>query len=89
MKKKAWKWIAAGGSIAVFRLLQIGSATLYESLTGKEPPENPAERGVQIKDALLWTVLASVIAGVGKLLFDTLLAHKWRDDAVKPSEISG
>lgn len=87
MNSKNWKWLAMAGSVAVMTGLKTGVGKGYQKITGKKPPENPAEEGVQIKDAIIWTIVVSVVGGVGKLLFDTLMAHKWKDNAVKPKEL--
>lgn len=87
MNSKNWKWVAIIGSMMVAKGLRNGVGTGYKKLTGKEPPENPAEKGVKIKDAILWTMLVSIVGGVGKLLFNTAIAYKWKHNAVKPNEI--
>lgn len=88
MTNKSWKRVAVIGSIMVITGLKSGLGKGYKKITGKEPPENPAEQGVKIKDAILWTIFISIIGGVGKLLFETLITYKWKDDALTPKELA-
>lgn len=88
MDSKNWKWIATIGSLAVARSLKGTMNTAYEKMTGKQAPVNVADRKTSFKDALLWTIALSVVAGLGKLVFDSLMAHKWKDDADTPEQLA-
>lgn len=88
MKAKTWKYVAVVGSLVVAKSLKSGLDKGYAKVTGKQPPVNIADPGTKYRDAILWTVLVSIIGGLGKLTFDTLMAHKWKSNAATPSQLA-
>ncbi|MGB3848810.1 MAG: DUF4235 domain-containing protein [Tunicatimonas sp.] len=55
--------IAAGGAFLVRRALGYG----WKKTMKSDPPKNPADRNVDIKEALAWTLLTGVIAALVRL----------------------
>lgn len=47
----------------------------YESITKQEPPRNPADPGVEWKDAIIWTVISGIVGGLARLVARRLLAE--------------
>ncbi|MGB3777476.1 MAG: DUF4235 domain-containing protein [Tunicatimonas sp.] len=55
--------IAAGGAFLVRRALGYG----WKKTMKTDPPKNPADRDVSLKEALAWTLLSGVIAALVRL----------------------
>ena len=69
LSRKA-RWIlasglaATGASFATRALLR----TSWHAATGDDPPEDPAAIGTSWSEAIVWTVAASVVAGLTGLV---------------------
>jgi len=46
----------------------------YRTFTDREPPQNPAARDVDWKDAVVWTVVTGAIGGLARLAVRRALA---------------
>jgi hypothetical protein len=55
--------IAAGGAFLVRRALGYG----WKKTMKSDPPKNPADRNVDFKEALAWTLLTGVVAALVRL----------------------
>ena len=55
--------IAAGSAFLVRRALGYG----WKKAMKTDPPKNPADRNVSLKEALAWTLLSGVIAALVRL----------------------
>lgn len=56
--------IAAGSAFLVRRAIGYG----WKKTMKSDPPKNPADHDVSLREALTWTLLTAVIAGVVRLL---------------------
>ena len=56
--------IAAGSAYLVRRAIGYG----WKKTMKSDPPKNPADRDVNLKEALAWTLLTGVIASLVRLL---------------------
>lgn len=69
MSSSRTRWIIASGAAA------LGASYLTKTLlrhswhaaTGEDPPMNPADRKTAWSEAAVWTVAASVVAGLSSL----------------------
>lgn len=63
------RWIAISGLAAMAASFATRSALKkgWNSATGDDPPMNPASTETAWTEALVWTVAASVVAGVSRL----------------------
>ena len=56
--------IAAGGAFLVRRAIGYG----WKKAMKSDPPKNPADRDVDLKEALAWTLITGIIASLVRLL---------------------
>lgn len=77
MLTRKQRWIAtsglaaAGAAFATRSLLRRG----WHAATGEDPPLNPASHETAWTEALIWTVAASVVAGISRLTARRAAAH--------------
>lgn len=75
------KWLVVGlgsayvASYAVRNLLRAG----WRTFTDDDPPLNPAAHDTDWNEALTWTVLTAVAAGVARLVVRRGAAATWRN----------
>ena len=56
--------LAAGSAFLVRRILGYG----WKKTMKTDPPKNPADRDVSLKEALVWTLLTGIIANLVRLV---------------------
>ena len=63
------RWIAVSGAAAAGAafVTQAGLKRAWNAATGDDPPINPAASRTAWTEALVWTVAASVVAGLSRL----------------------
>lgn len=71
------RWIAVSGLAAAGAALATRSLLRrsWHAATGEDPPMNPASTDTAWTEALVWTVAASVVAGVSRLAARRTAAH--------------
>lgn len=69
MPSRKTRWLVASGLAATAASFLTRSALKkgWRASTGSPPPINPASRDTAWTEALVWTVAASVVAGVSRL----------------------
>ena len=71
------RWILASGLAATAASFATRSALKkgWNTATGDDPPLNPASTETAWTEALVWTVAASVVAGLSRLFARRTAAH--------------
>lgn len=77
MLSRKHRWIAVSGAAAMAAAFLTRSALRrgWNATTGEDPPMNPASTDTAWTEALVWTVAASVLAGVSRLAARRTAAH--------------
>lgn len=77
-EERTWNLVALGSAalagIAMRSLLQSG----WQLYRGEEPPDNPAARSVEWRDALVWSIAVGAAAGVARMLGERSAAAGWK-----------
>lgn len=77
-EENAWQVVAVGSAA----LAGIGARSLMQTgwkvFRGGEPPENPAARSVEWKEAIAWTVATGVVVGLMRMLAERGAASGWK-----------
>lgn len=73
-----WKALATGASIiAAVAARNLATAGWKKGHAGDDPPTNPADPTTSWGEALGWTVLVGVLAGVARLVARRSAAEVW------------
>ena len=77
MFSRKQRWMAVSGAAAMAAAFATRSALKrgWNATTGEDPPMNPASTETAWTEALVWTVAASVVAGVSRLAARRTAAH--------------
>jgi hypothetical protein len=65
---KVWSAFSLLAAIVAAAIARKGLIAAWRLITGKEPPENPADPNVDIGEAVTWAVASGVIIGVARML---------------------
>ena len=71
------RWIAVSGLSAMATAFATRSLLRrsWHAATGEDPPMNPADSDTAWTDAIVWTIAASVVAGLSRLTARRTAAH--------------
>lgn len=77
MLDRKTRWIVASGLAAVGASFATRSLLRrsWHAATGEDPPMNPADTDTAWTEAVVWTVAASVVAGLSSLAARRATAH--------------
>lgn len=77
MLTRKQRWIAVSGLSATAAAFATRSLLRrsWHGVTGEDPPMNPADSGTAWTEAVVWTVAASVVAGLSRLTARRTAAH--------------
>jgi hypothetical protein len=81
----AFKVVAAAVAIPVGRLVTKGTTKIWATARRSDPPANPNDADTNWRDALIWSALAGLGAGVAQLLASKGADTAWRALTGKPS----
>ena len=73
-----WKALATGASILAAVAARNIATAGWKRSAGGDPPTNPADPATSWGEALGWTVLVGVIAGVARLVARRSAAEVWQ-----------
>ena len=65
---KIWTVFSLVSALAAAAAARKGLNTSWKAATGKNPPENPADPDVDVKEAIAWAVLSGVAVAVARML---------------------
>ena len=69
-----WTLASSAAAMAAAFVTKTLLKTGWHAATGEDPPLNPADRSTAWKEAVTWTVAASVVAGLSQLTARRALA---------------
>ena len=65
---KLWTVFSLVSALAAAAAARKGLNTSWKVATGKNPPENPADPDVDVKEAIAWAVVSGVAIAVARML---------------------
>jgi hypothetical protein len=65
---KVWTVFSLGAALAAATLARKGLTTSWKLATGKNPPDNPADPNVDLREAVLWALLSGMVFALVKML---------------------
>lgn len=65
---KIWTVFSLVSALAAAAAARKGLNTSWKAATGKNPPENPADPDVDIREAVAWAIVSGVSIGVARML---------------------
>ena len=65
---KLWTVFSLVSALAAAAAARKGLNTSWKVATGKNPPENPADPDVDVKEAIAWAVVSGVAVAVARML---------------------
>jgi hypothetical protein len=72
-----WKALATGASIVAAMAARNLATASWQKAAGGDPPTNPADPKTSWSEAIGWTVLVGVLAGVARLVARRSAAEVW------------
>lgn len=77
MFNRKQRWIAVSGLSAAAAAFGTRSLLrrVWNKTTGEDPPMNPADSNTAWTEAVVWTIAASVVAGLSRLTARRTAAH--------------
>lgn len=77
-EEKKWLAISGAAAIAGAAAVRFAMESGWRSVTGREPPENPAAPHVRWGEAIAWAVITGLTASLGRLIMERGTAAGWR-----------
>lgn len=65
---KSWSLFSVVSALAGAAVAKRVLNTTWKAATGKEPPQNPADPDVQMREAVAWAVSSGVFIGLARML---------------------
>jgi len=65
---RIWTVFSLVSALAAAAAARKGLNTSWKAATGKNPPENPADPDVDVREAIAWAVLSGVAVAVARML---------------------
>ncbi len=65
---KVWSVFSLGSALGAAALARKALNTSWRMATGKNPPANPADPDVDLKEAVVWAIASGTIVGLARML---------------------
>lgn len=65
---KVWSVFALASSLGAAMFAKKGLNTAWKAATGKNPPANPADPDVEMREAVMWAVVSGTFIGLARML---------------------
>lgn len=65
---KVFSLLSLGAALAAAAVARRGIGSAWRAATGKNPPENPADPDVNVREALLWAAVSGTLVAVARML---------------------
>lgn len=72
---KVWTIFSLASALLAGALVRKALDRSWKTATGKNPPANPADPDVDLKEALLWATVSGTAIGIGRMLAGRKAAH--------------
>lgn len=75
---KVWSLFSVGAALAAATVAKKGLNTTWKIATGKNPPADPTNPDIELREAVAWAVLSGTIVGVARMLATRRAANYYR-----------
>ncbi|QYJ04812.1 DUF4235 domain-containing protein [Nocardioides panacisoli] len=65
---KTWSIFSTVAALGAARVAATGLSTGWKAATGKQPPKNPADPDVELREAVAWAVVSGTFIGLARML---------------------
>lgn len=65
---KTWSIFSTVAAIGAARVATKALSTSWRAATGKEPPKNPADPDVALREAVAWAIASGTLMGLARML---------------------
>lgn len=65
---KVWSVFALASSLGAAAVAKKGLNTAWKAATGKNPPANPADPDVEMREAVMWAVASGTLIALARML---------------------
>lgn len=65
---KVWSVFSLVAALLAATVARKGLQAFWKSATGKEPPANPADPDVSLREAMAWAILSGTLVAVARML---------------------
>lgn len=72
---KIWSVFSLVSALGAAAVAKKGLNTSWKAATGKQPPENPADPDVQLREAVMWAVVSGTFVALARMLAQRRAAH--------------
>lgn len=85
---KIWSVFSLISALGAAALAKKGLNASWKAATGKQPPENPADPDVQLREAVMWAVASGTFIALARMLAQRRAAHYYlRSTGKLPPEL--
>lgn len=68
MSAKVWGALSLVAALAASAMAKKGVETFWRQATGKNPPANPADPDVDMKEAIMWAAVSGTLIAIARML---------------------
>lgn len=65
---KVWSVMSLGSALGAAAVAKKGLNTSWKAATGKNPPANPADPDVDMKEAIAWAAVSGTLVAIARML---------------------
>lgn len=83
-EERTWRAVSLGVGAATAVLVRRVATIGWRAGRHEDPPVHPSTRGVELRDALIWTIALGVGAAVARVLAERAAAAGWESVTGSP-----
>ena len=72
---KVWSVFSLAAALGAAALAKKGLNTTWRATTGKNPPANPADPDVDVREAVAWAAVSGTLIAIARMLATRRAAH--------------
>ena len=72
---KVWSVFSLAAALGAAALAKKGLNTTWRAATGKNPPANPADPDVDVREAVAWAAVSGTLIAIARMLATRRAAH--------------
>lgn len=89
MAGKTENAVALVASLAATQVAKKIAETTWKASASKEPPNDPTDPDVELREALVWAIVSSLMVAVARTLIARRLSRKERRRALVTGAVTG
>ncbi|MDQ3392882.1 MAG: DUF4235 domain-containing protein [Bacteroidota bacterium] len=73
-----WKIVSNGAAILAAMAVRAIISQGWKAIKHEDPPKNPESNDVELKEAIMWTLITAMTAGIARLFAHRSAAVGWK-----------